>query len=49
VLAVKGLKRGEVVVGLVGDEALEAVPVQVCEGQLRPGVRALAAADQPGP
>lgn len=28
-------------VGLVGDQALEAMPVQVAEGQLRAGVRAL--------
>ena len=36
------------VVGLVGDEALEAVTVEVGEGELRAGVWALAAADQPG-
>ena len=49
VLAVEGLKRGDVLALLVGDEALEAVPVQVGEGELRSGVWALAAADQPGP
>ena len=48
VLAVEDLERGDVLVGLVGDEALEAVPVEVGEGQLRAGVRALAPADQPG-
>ena len=48
VLAVKYLELGDVLVGLVGDEALEAMTVQVGEGQLRAGVRALAPTDQPG-
>ena len=48
VLAVKGLQGGDVRVLLVGDEALETVPVIVSEGELRPGVGTLAAADQPG-
>jgi hypothetical protein len=48
VLAVKDLQGGDVRVLLVGDEALEAMPIEVGEAQLRAGVRALAAADQPG-
>ena len=48
VLAVQGLKRGDVGVGLVGDEALEAVAVEVGEGELCAGVWALAPTDQPG-
>ena len=39
VLAVKYLQLGDVLVGLVGDEALEAVTVKVGEGQLRCGVQ----------
>lgn len=46
VLAMGGLQRRDVVVLLVGDEALEAVAVEVGEAQLRTGVRALAPADQ---
>ena len=33
--------------GLVGQDRLEAVTVTVCEGELRAGVRALAAHDHP--
>jgi len=47
VLRVQGLKCDDVLVGLVGDEALEA-PVHVGEGELRAGVWVLALADQPG-
>jgi putative transposase len=46
VLAMTGLQAGEVSVGLVGDEALKAVPVVIAEAQLRAGVRALSAADK---
>ena len=35
--------------GLVGQDRLEAVPVVVGEGELRAGVRALAAHDHPRP
>jgi hypothetical protein len=49
VLAVGGLKSGDFPAVLVGDEALEAVPVEVGEGELRPGMWALSPADQPGP
>ena len=45
----KSLKRGDVLVLLVGDEALETVGVQIGEGQLRTGMRTLAPTDQPGP
>jgi hypothetical protein len=48
VLAVGRLERGDVLAWLVGDEALEAVTVEVGEGELCAGVWALAAADQPG-
>ena len=44
--AVQDLERGDVLVPLVGDEALKAMPVEVGEGQLRSRVRALAPADQ---
>jgi len=47
VLAVKSLKRSDIRVGLVGDEALEAVSVHVGEGELCAGVWALTTADQP--
>jgi hypothetical protein len=47
-LAVGGLKRGDVLVDLVGDEALKAMPVQIGVAELRAGVRSLTAADQPG-
>jgi len=49
VLTVGCLQRGDVVAVLVGDEALEAVTVQVGEGELCSWVRTLTAADQPGP
>src|SRR5260370_945364 len=42
------LEGGDVLAVLVGDEALEAVPVDVGEGELRAGVGTLAPADQPG-
>jgi hypothetical protein len=45
--AVASLQDGEVGVGLVGDEALKAVPVDVREAQLSAEVRALAPDDQP--
>src|ERR1700677_2008954 len=48
VLTVGRLERGDIGVGLIGDEALEAMTVEVGEGELRAGVWALAAADQPG-
>ena len=38
---------GDVPIGLVGEDRLEAVAVVVGKGQLRAGVRALAADDQP--
>jgi hypothetical protein len=47
VLAVAQLERDDVLIVLVGDEVLEAVAACVGEGQLRAGVRALSAADQP--
>lgn len=49
VLTVDGLQDGDVVLLLVSDKALEAVAVQVGEGQLRAGVRALAPADKTRP
>jgi hypothetical protein len=49
VLAVQDLERRDVLVLLVGDEALEAVAVHVVEAQLRAGVRALAPADETSP
>ena len=48
VLAVSRLQHGDVRAVLVGDEALEAMPVEVGEGELRAGMRTLAPADQPG-
>jgi hypothetical protein len=42
------LQGGQVGVGLVGDEHLEAVPVGVGEAQLGAGMGVLAAADRPG-
>ena len=47
-LTVAQLQPGQVGVGLVGDEDLEAVPVVVAEAQLGAGVGVLAAADHPG-
>ena len=44
--AVAGLQGGQIVIGLIGDEALEAVPVDVGERELGAGVRALATDDQ---
>jgi hypothetical protein len=49
VAAVGGLKRSDVGVVLVGDEALKTMPVMIGEGQLRPRVPALAPADEAGP
>jgi hypothetical protein len=46
-LAVSALDDRDVLVVLVGEDRLEAVAVVVGEGQLRAGVRALAADDQP--
>jgi hypothetical protein len=46
--AVAGLQGGQIVVGLIGDEALKAVPVDVGERELGAGMRALAADDEPG-
>ena len=48
VLAVADLERGDVLVVLVGDKALEPVSVQIGERELGTGVRALASADQAG-
>ncbi len=45
--AVTTLKDRYLAAGLVGEDRLEAVPVDIGEGQLRPGVRALAAHDHP--
>jgi hypothetical protein len=42
------LQRGEVGVGLVGEEHLEAVPVGVGEGKLGAGMGILTAANRPG-
>jgi len=44
--AVAGLQHGQIAVFLVGDKALEAVPVDVGEAQLGAGMRALAADEQ---
>ena len=49
VLAVATLDVGDVLVGLVGQDRLEAVAVMVGERELRAGVRALAPDDQPDP
>src|SRR5207248_8327971 len=46
-LAVATLEHGDVLVGLVGEDRLEAVAVVVGEAQLRAGVWPLAADDQP--
>src|SRR5712692_89851 len=46
-VAVAELERGDVLIGLVGDEAGVAVAVGVEDLELGPGVRALAADDQP--
>jgi hypothetical protein len=46
VLAMTSLQAREVSVGLVGDEALKAMPVVIAEAQLRAGVRTLAPTDQ---
>jgi hypothetical protein len=48
VLAVADFQGRQVQLRLVGDEALEAVPVLVAEGELGARVRALAAAAQSG-
>jgi hypothetical protein len=48
VLAMQRLERGDVVVGLVGGEAVKAMPVQVGDGELRAGVRALRAGRSAG-
>ncbi len=45
---VAALQDGDVGVGLVGQDRLEAVPLVVDERQLRTGMRALAAHDHPG-
>ena len=42
VLAVVSFQCGDIGIGLVGDETLEAVPVEVGKRELRAGVRALA-------
>ena len=47
--AVAGLQGGRIVIGLIGDEALKAVPVDVGERELGARVRALAADDQARP
>src|ERR1019366_9770060 len=47
-LAVTTLEHGDVLVGLVGEDRLEAVAVVVGERQLRAGMRALTPNDQPG-
>ena len=47
VLAVGHFELGDVLVVLVGDEALEAMPVQVGERKLGAGVRPFATTDQP--
>ena len=49
VLAVATLDLGDVLVGLVGQDRLEALAVMVGERELRAGVRALAPDDQPDP
>ena len=49
VLAVATLDLGDVLVGLVGEDRLEAVAVMVGERELRAGVRALAPDDQSDP
>ncbi len=41
-LALATLEHGDVLVRLVGEQNLEAVPVMVCEGELGARVRALA-------
>ena len=46
--AVAALEQGDVLALLVGDEALVAVAVLVCEAQLGAGVGALLADDQAG-
>jgi hypothetical protein len=48
-LAVAALEDVDVVVGLVGQDRLEAISVVVGEGELRAGVRTLAPDDHPGP
>jgi len=48
VRAVAGLELCDVCARLVGDKALKAVAVVVCEGELGARVRSLAATDQPG-
>ena len=46
--ALEGFEVGDVGVGLVGDEHLEAVAVDVGEGELGAGVGFFAADDRPG-
>jgi hypothetical protein len=48
VLAVATLEHGDVVVGLDGEDRLEAVPVVVGDAQLRAGVRTLTPHDHAG-
>ena len=48
-LAVTTFQDGDVRIGLVGEDRLEAVPVVVGERQLRARVRTLATDNQPGP
>jgi hypothetical protein len=48
-LAVPQLQPGDVGIGLVGEEDLEAVPVVVAEAQLGAGVGVLSSADRPVP
>jgi hypothetical protein len=47
-VTVQYFQGGDIRVGLVGDEALEAMPVQIGERELRAGMRTLASADKPG-
>jgi hypothetical protein len=48
VLAVTALEHGDALVGLVGEDRLEAVAVVFGERQMRSGVRTLTPHDQPG-
>jgi len=47
--AVERFDIGDVVIDTVGDEYLEAVPVNIGEGQLGAGVRVFASSDHPHP
>lgn len=49
VAAVTQLETGDVGIGLIGDERLEAVPVDIGEGELRARVRTFPTHDGPGP